>query len=172
MVITPEVRAALVDGSAYGLTSVASAPKHFQDRIVEIRAALAEKRDVPQPSREYQTRSLAAGHFTSKVFRTPSLEDIYFQETGKFFRLHAPVFSFRSVNKRKDTLTPAQMADLSRRSGVSVATLQLMETRSRAKRLGEAIKKDAQTIRNIEYKRVETMTADEQRRAYEKVMGW
>lgn len=74
--ITPERRTQLLAG--YSLdsiskgdkpcwTDVRSAPKWAQDRIVEIRAALADNKPVPPPSREFnraaERRAAAAATF-------------------------------------------------------------------------------------------------------------
>jgi hypothetical protein len=164
MNMTPEIRTALLTGT-FGDTrawpDVSMAPVHIQNRIVEIRYAIASQTAVPAPSLEYvraaEKRSLAAGAFARKLFPT---------------RTVAPV---RKTNNLTATLTSAQLADLSRRSGVSVAILQTIEMRSKAKRLGAEIAKELrEEVRNrrVTSKPTEQMTADEVRREFDRVMGW
>jgi hypothetical protein len=155
--ISPETRASLLDGSAYGLPSVTTAPQWAADRIVEVRAALAAKSDVPAPTREFilgaEKRSLLdiAKGFTRTLFPT---------------RTAAP------VNNLKATLSPAQLSDLSRRSGVSVAAIQTIGVRGRAKRLGEKIARDLRELDRATSTATAQLTADEIRREFNLTMGW
>lgn len=65
----------LQDNRSLGWAQVpAEAPAWVRNRIIEIRAALIEKRGVPAPSAEYCTaaeqRCLAAGRFINRLFPT------------------------------------------------------------------------------------------------------
>jgi hypothetical protein len=57
MILDQETRKALltgvVDGHVIGWPDASTAPLHFQERIIEIRHALVEKREAPAPTREY-----------------------------------------------------------------------------------------------------------------------
>jgi hypothetical protein len=82
------------------------------------------------------------------------------------------LFPVRKTDNRKIKLTPAQFADLSRRSGVSVAKLQSMELQNELKRLGAEIKKDLRDATRTQEVAIDQLTAEELRRAFEKQMGW
>ena len=66
--MTPKRRTAILEGRAYGWASAESAPPRIQQRILEIRQALIEKRPEPPMSAEYR----AAADFAQKLFRTPA----------------------------------------------------------------------------------------------------
>ena len=133
MELNVETRAALLDGSDYGFASAKTAPRHMQERIIEIRHAMVEKRPVPKPSAVYVQRSIAAGTVSNKVVCTSSLEDVYFEQTGKQFQ--RPAGGVRKTN------TPT-LEQLSKRSGVPLADLQAAQLRGRAERLGAQIRID------------------------------
>jgi hypothetical protein len=92
MQMTQELRAALLDGNQFGFVEV-NAPKWAGDRIAEVRHALAEKREVPAPSREYvqaaETRSAIlqkAGRFVRNLLparrNAKSIEEKFFERNG------------------------------------------------------------------------------------------
>lgn len=174
MIINAETSAALLEGSAYGFVSVPShVDKHFQDYIVEVRAAQTEKRAVPQPSAAYQTRSLAAGHFLKKLFPTrnaKSLQQRFLEMTGREYR-YTPVR--KTTNSKPGQLSPVNVAAL-KRVGISEATFESMSLRTRSNTLAAEILKG---YRELDSSRVTStatdgMTAAEIRRAFEKTMGW
>jgi len=176
MNITPEVRTALLEGREYGFESAVRAPKHFADRLVEIRAALVEKRSIPQPSAAYQTRSLAAGLFARDLFKTcrpKSMEQRFFDTYGRWPTAVRTALPVRKVNNLKPApMSPAKLADLSRRSGVSVGTLQTIEQRSRASVLAAEIAKDRKDEKRSREVAVSNLNASDLRAAFDRQMGW
>lgn len=115
--ITPERRAALLEGSRFGLPTVSeTCPKHFADRIVEVRQALVEKRAEPAPSREY--------------VRAAEQRCALLERTGKFVRNLWPV--------RKPIV--ATVEQIAKRNGIPVERLQDAELRIKAAKLGEEIR--------------------------------
>jgi hypothetical protein len=135
MNITAETRAALLDGEAYGFALATGAPKHFQDRLVEIRSALVEKRSIPQPSAAYQTRSMAAGHFSRNIVRPKSLQDRFLEIHGYEFR---PTPLVRKTNAAKPVVKQT-VEQLSKRSGIPVERLIDAENRHRIEKAGKEI---------------------------------
>jgi hypothetical protein len=178
MQMTPEKREELlrgaVDHRGSGFADASSAPRHFADRIVEIRSALVEKRDVPQPSRDYQTRSMAAGHFVKQLFPTrnaKSMQQRFFDQHGYWPKTVHSAAPVRKTNAAPGPLSPANIRALAR-VGVSEATVEFMGQRSRANVLAAVIAKDSKAYERSREVATETMTADEVRREFEKVMGW
>jgi hypothetical protein len=112
MVITAETRTALLDGGDFGFASAKTAPKRFQDRIVEIRHAIIEKRSIPAPSNAY-------------------IRSAVFYDAPPVLRVVAPV---RKANSRTVT-----MEQLSRQSGIPLGQLEAAALRNRLKKVGEQI---------------------------------
>jgi len=173
MQLTQELRTALLDGSAYGFPSATSAPKHFQDRIIEVRHAQTEKRAEPQPSAAYQQRSLAAGHFLKQLFPTrnaKSLQQRFLEQTGREY-LYTPPPVRKTNNSKPGQLSPANVAAL-KRVGVSTETFEFMGQQSRARVLGAAIAKDAKAYTRSREVAVSNLTAEELRAEFNRQMGW
>lgn len=123
--ITPERRAALLEGSRFGLPNVSeTCPRHFADRICEIRAALVEKRAEPAPTREY--------------VRAAERRCALLERTGKFVR---NLFPTRASSATARRFSAGQTLDsLSQRSGIPVERLQDAELRCKAAKLGAEIR--------------------------------
>ncbi len=130
-------------------------PKRFFDRIKEVRSAIREGREIPQPSAEYRSTA----QFVRRLF-TPrrqelSWEEKFEQRNGRPMRHLSPTAKALRKTERKTD------AEIAHQNGITVEALQDGKLRLKAQRLAEEIRRDHVAMTRLE------LTMGTHRPAYE-----